>query len=104
MPSLHSMIVSLLGKGMRVHRSLFRSLLSAGAVILVALSFPNAAQPETRQIKIVVPLPAGGAGDILARLLAEQVGHAHGAGIVVENRPGAGSVIGTEAVARAAPD
>ena len=58
----------------------------------------------TRTIKIVVPLPPGGAGDILARLLAEQVEHMRKAGLVIENRPGAGSVIGTEAVARAAPD
>jgi len=63
----------------------------------------QAAAQATHSIKIVVPLP-GGAGDIVARLLAEQVGRAHGVAIVTENRPGAGTIIGTESVARAAPD
>jgi len=55
-------------------------------------------------VKIVVPVPAGGAGDIVARMLTEQVGRMQGSTMVIENRPGAGTVIGTEAVARAAPD
>ena len=57
-----------------------------------------------RTIRIVVPVPPGGAGDILARQLAEQVGQARGVSIVVENRAGAGTIIGSEAVAHAAPD
>jgi tripartite-type tricarboxylate transporter receptor subunit TctC len=79
-------------------------LLGPLAMLLIALSFPQEARAQTKQIKIVVPLPPGGAGDILARFLAEQVGQAHEANLVIENRAGAGSVIGTEAVARAAPD
>jgi tripartite-type tricarboxylate transporter receptor subunit TctC len=55
-------------------------------------------------IKIVVPNPPGAATDTLARVLAEQIGRAGGPTMVVENRPGAGNVIGSEAVARAAPD
>jgi tripartite-type tricarboxylate transporter receptor subunit TctC len=55
-------------------------------------------------IRIIVPFAAGGAADFFARVVAEQVGRTHGPTIVVENRPGAGSVIGAEAVARAAPD
>jgi tripartite-type tricarboxylate transporter receptor subunit TctC len=55
-------------------------------------------------IKIVVPAPAGGAGDIVARILTEQVGRAQGLTLVIENRPGAGTIIGTEAVAHAGPD
>jgi tripartite-type tricarboxylate transporter receptor subunit TctC len=58
----------------------------------------------TRPIKFVVPYPPGGGGDILARLLAEQIGRTQRLTIVVENRPGAGSVIGTEVASRAAPD
>jgi tripartite-type tricarboxylate transporter receptor subunit TctC len=58
----------------------------------------------TRTIKIVVPYAPGDGPDFLARLLAEQIGRAQGLTIVIENRPGAGTVIGTEAVSRAAPD
>ena len=81
-----------------------RSLAFIGAVILVALGCGAASSQVARTIKIIVPLPPGGAGDIVARLLAEQVGRAESATVVTENRPGAGSVIGTEAVARAMPD
>ena len=59
---------------------------------------------QTRTIKIVVPAPAGGVADVVARVLAEHVSRAYGPAIVVENRPGAGTSIGSEAVARAAPD
>jgi tripartite-type tricarboxylate transporter receptor subunit TctC len=55
-------------------------------------------------IKIIVPFAAGGAADFFARVVADQVGRMRGPTIIVENRPGAGSVIGAEAVARAAPD
>jgi len=65
----------------------------------------NSAWSQTaRTIKVVVPFPPGGGADILARLLAEQVGRAQGPTMVVENRPGAGTVIATEAVSRAPPD
>ena len=58
----------------------------------------------TRTIRIVVPFPAGGSADDLARLLADQIGRTHGVNFVVENRPGAGTVVATEAVSRPAPD
>jgi tripartite-type tricarboxylate transporter receptor subunit TctC len=73
------------------------------AGVIVASNDEASSQP-TRTVKIIVPVPPGGAGDIVARQLAEEVGHAQGAAIMTENRPGAGTVIGTEAVARAAPD
>jgi tripartite-type tricarboxylate transporter receptor subunit TctC len=80
--------------------------LATGAVaIIFATLFGHTAWPQTaRTVKIIVPFPAGGVGDTLARMLADQIGRAHGPFMVVENRPGAGSVIGTEAAARAAPD
>jgi tripartite-type tricarboxylate transporter receptor subunit TctC len=75
---------------------------------LLTLAFAMSAQPAqsqtARSLKIVVPLAAGGGADILARILAEQIGRAQNVTAVVENRAGAGTVIGTEAVARAAPD
>ena len=60
-------------------------------------------QPR-RTIKIVVPLAPGGTADTLARILGEQISRVQGVSIVIENRPGGGTVIGTEAVSRAAPD
>jgi tripartite-type tricarboxylate transporter receptor subunit TctC len=77
--------------------------LAALAACVVLPILPTSSQ-AVRTIKIVVPVPPGGAGDILARQVAEQVGRAQGVGVVTENRPGAGTVIGTESVARAAPD
>jgi hypothetical protein len=85
-------------------RFLHHAALAAVAAISVALS-GDAAWPQTgRPIRIVVPAPAGGSVDLLARLAAEQIGQTHGSKMIVENRGGAGGVIGTEAVSRAAPD
>jgi tripartite-type tricarboxylate transporter receptor subunit TctC len=76
------------------------------SVVLISLAlFGHVAWPQAaRTIKIVVPNPPGATTDILTRLLAEQIGRAHAVTIVIENRPGAGNVIGSEAVSRAAPD
>ena len=80
-----------------------RFLLVAVGIALMAL--PGAAQAQSgRTIRLVVPYPPGGSADILARLLGQQIGQAHGVNIVVENRPGAGTVIATEYVSKAAPD
>src|SRR5689334_12498923 len=73
----------------------------AGAIVIVA---GGASSLATRTIKIVVPAPAGGGADLLSRLLAEQISRTQGPTIVIDNRPGAATVIGTEAAARAAPD
>jgi tripartite-type tricarboxylate transporter receptor subunit TctC len=84
--------------------------LAARAVALAAISLailfaPDGAQSESaKTTKLVVPFPAGGSSDALARLIADHISRARGATWIVENRPGAGAVIGYEAVARAAPD
>jgi tripartite-type tricarboxylate transporter receptor subunit TctC len=72
--------------------------------VTAALCAQTAWSEVTRTIKLVVPNPPGASTDILARLLADEIGRTQGATVVVENRPGAGNVIGSEAVARAAPD
>jgi tripartite-type tricarboxylate transporter receptor subunit TctC len=72
--------------------------------LLVTLCGHPAWAQTTRTIKIVVPLAPGGGTDVVARLLAEQIGRAQRVTMIIENRPGAGRAIGTEAVARAAPD
>ena len=74
------------------------------ALVLLALSGHGASSQPAKTFKIVVPYPPGSGPDILSRLMAEQIGRAQGPAVVVENRPGGGTMIGTEAVARAAPD
>jgi len=78
-------------------------------VLLTIISFAflvmaNAAGYPNRRITIVVPFAPGGSNDITGRLVSEALSRQLGQTIVVENRPGAGSVIGTEYVARAQPD
>src|SRR3984893_289624 len=66
---------------------------------------PSAAQTfPTRLIKIVVPFPAGGPTDLLARQVSQRRSPILGQGVIVENEPGAGGRTGTQAVARANPD
>ncbi len=57
-----------------------------------------------RPLRLVVPFPAGGATDILARTITQQVAEILGQPIVIDNRPGAGGAIGADAVAKAVPD
>ncbi len=70
----------------------------AGTLALPALAYPD------KPIKIVVTFAAGGASDIVARVIGEQLGKKLGQAIVVDNRPGAGGSIGGSAVVQAAPD
>ena len=65
---------------------------------VAAQAYPN------RVIRMVVPLAAGGGTDLTARIVSQKLGEQMGATIVVDNRPGAGSVIGTDVVAKAQPD
>ena len=78
--------------------------LSLAAVIAFATA-PAAAQDyPTRPITLVVPYPAGGGNDVLARLVAERMSKSLGGTIVVENRGGAGGTIATRQVAKSPPD
>jgi len=65
---------------------------------------PGASSQTARTIKFVVPYSAGSPSDILARLLAEEIGRARGLTMIIEDRPGASGTIGTQFVARALPD
>ena len=75
--------------------------------LTLAAPFAACAQPADypqRSIRIIVPLAAGGNVDIVARAVAEPVGKALGQPVLIENRPGASSLVGTQFVARSAPD
>ena len=73
------------------------------AAALLALALCQGAFAQGR-LTVVVPFAAGGGIDIFARLLADEIGRSGETSVVVEDRPGASSMIGTEYVARAAPD
>jgi tripartite-type tricarboxylate transporter receptor subunit TctC len=78
---------------------------AAFAFALLALSGVASAQGyPARPVKIVVGFAAGGPTDVIARILAQDMGVSVGQSFVVENRPGANAIIATEAVAHAAPD
>ena len=84
--------------------------LAAGAVLVVptvsltpALTIQSAFS-QTRTIKLINPFPPGGTADIIGRVVADQISRTRGITFIFENRPGAGTVIGAEMVARATPD
>src|SRR5262245_10520031 len=80
------------------------SILAVVAALLLGAGGALAQDYPSRPVKIVVPFAAGGPADVYARFLAQRLGDAMGQPFVVEDRPGAGSIIGTDAVAKSAPD
>jgi tripartite-type tricarboxylate transporter receptor subunit TctC len=80
-------------------------LFALAALLLAALSNgPASALYPDRIVKIVVPFAPGGGTDVIARTLAQEMARDLGATIVIENKPGAGTIIGTQAVATSEPD
>ncbi len=75
------------------------------AALLFAVSLAGHAQPwPAKQIRIIVPFPPGAFNDTLARTLANELPKTLGQPVIVENRPGSGSLVGTELAAKSAPD
>jgi tripartite-type tricarboxylate transporter receptor subunit TctC len=75
--------------------------------LIGAILLPGAVAAQTypsRPIKLVVPFPPGGPNDIIARVVAQRMSELFGQTVVIDNRGGAGGVVGTEAIAKAAPD
>ena len=89
-----------------MHRPLnipvLRVLCAALLVVLASTAFSQTY--PNRAVRIVVPWPAGGPPDTLGRLVAQRLGETFKQQVIVENRPGANSIIGTEAVAKSPPD
>ena len=79
---------------------------AASVTMLPITGWAQTAVPAypAKPIRLIVPFPAGGATDILARALSQKLGEKIGQTVVVENRPGAGGTIGADAAAKAAPD
>ncbi len=77
------------------------------SIVGAALSAVPVSAQETypsRPIRIIVPFPAGGPSDVMARMIGDRMSQDFGQGVVVDNRPGANTVIGAQLVAKAAPD
>jgi tripartite-type tricarboxylate transporter receptor subunit TctC len=85
----------------KLQKLLFASLLLGSVTQALGATAPLY---PTRPIRLIVPSPAGGNLDFRARQLTQKVSAAHGQQVIVDNRPGANSIIGTEMAARAAPD
>src|SRR5689334_10724645 len=79
------------------------SMLFTLAALACSLAPVSAAYPD-RVIKLVVPFAPGGGTDVVARTLAQEMAKDLGASVIIENKPGAGTIIGTQAVATSAPD
>src|SRR5918911_4863342 len=87
-----------------MHRDVFSGAVKA-ALMVLALMAPAAAQDyPDRPVRLIIPFPPGGSNDVVGRLVANQLGERLGQQVYVDNRGGAGGVIGTEAAATAAPD
>ena len=83
------------------------ALATAVTACLVLAMWPAAAQAQSfpsRPLRIIVPSTAGGAADLIARMLGQHLAESLGQPVLIDNRPGAGNIIGTDAVAKAAPD
>ena len=89
---------------MKIARRMFcaAGIVALSAVGSLAVSTPALAQDyPTKPIRLVVPQPAGGPTDIVARLVAQKLSERLGQQVIVDNKPGAGSNIGTDIVAKA---
>jgi tripartite-type tricarboxylate transporter receptor subunit TctC len=84
--------------GARIIAPLIAALMCLSLATAVAQEYPG------RSVTLVIPFPAGGGVDTVGRVIAQKLTDALGKQVIVENRPGAGSVIGARYVARAAPD
>ena len=89
---------------MKRHQFLNLTLAAAGALLMLpSLALAQSDWPN-KPVRVLVPFPAGGSTDLVARQVAQHLTSALGQQFIVDNRAGAGGNIGTDAVAKAAPD
>jgi tripartite-type tricarboxylate transporter receptor subunit TctC len=89
---------------MKIPRRQFLHLAAGAAALSTASRIAWARSYPTRPVRVIVGFPPGGAPDIVARIIGERLSERLGQSFVIENRPGAGTNLATEAVVRAAPD
>lgn len=77
---------------------------AAGLTLLLSPALAAAQDYPTRSIRLIVPFPPGGPNDIIARVIGQRMSELTGQPVVIDNRGGQGGVLGTDAVAKAAPD
>jgi len=77
---------------------------AAALLVVLAASFSALAQYPAKAVRMVVPFPAGGPTDVLTRVVAQKLAEGWGKPVVIDNMPGAGGVIGSDFVAKSAPD
>ena len=90
---------------MRRMQTMMKTLCRAIAVVAVgcALTGNASAQTFTHTIRLIVPFPAGGSNDVMARIIAPHLEQALGQTVIVDNRPAAAGIVGSDAVAKAPP-
>src|SRR3954470_8927188 len=83
-----------------------RSLVLAAASLLVAFTTVAAAQADypNRPVRLIIPFPPGGSNDVVGRMIGDQLGKQLGKQVIIDNRGGAGGVIGTEIASKAPAD
>jgi len=85
----------------------FRRVISAALVLAFALGASGAVNAQaypSKPVRLVIPIAAGGGTDIIGRLIAQKLAAAMGQQFIVDNRPGAGGIIGSELVAKSPAD
>src|SRR5438270_135603 len=88
---------------LRTFRDCFVTVFLAMTALFPCTSVAQQAFP-TKPIRLVVPLAPGGGGDLVSRMIAQKISEPLGQPVVVENKPGGSTIIGTELVARSTPD
>ena len=96
--------MNLLKRACRHTATIAVAIIAFAAITIGMQRRAEAAEYPTRSIALIVPYPAGGGNDVIARLIAAKMSTSLGQPIVIENRGGAGSTIGTRDAARSAPD